>query len=404
MTRGPIEKTAVGLPRKRSRVRLMLSIGGFIVVTAGAGAAYNASSQTQTVAAAPPPTPVKVARAAVLDVPHVIEVVGTVDSLSDMLIRSQVEGVLTAVNFEEGDLVRAGALLATIDDRPYRAALAAAKAQLARDRALLAAAERELARAQALQRQNVSSVQTVDQRSAEVEQLRATVALNEANVESAEVNLSFTKIYSPTTGRAGLREVDPGNLVRPADAHGIASIVQMDPISVVFTIPQQILAQLKEHARLTGGGDVAIIDRESGTRIKGKLAAFDNRIGDGTGTARVRAVFDNKDERLSPGAFVSLEIQTSMSKQVVVVPKVAVRLGIDGNFVFRVRDGVAEQVRVATAYSNDEIAVVRDGIQAGDAVVTDGYSRLGPSAKAEIVEVSPVAAPALARVAEVTGR
>ncbi len=246
----------MGLPRKRSRVRLMLSIGGLIIIiiTAGAGAAYNASSQAQMVAAAPPPTPVKVARAAVLDVPHVVEVVGTVDSLNDMLIRSQVEGVLTAVNFEEGDLVRAGALLATIDDRPYRAALAAAKAQLARDRALLAAAERELARAQALQRQNVSSVQTVDQRSAEVEQLRATVALNEANVESAEVNLSFTKIYSPTTGRAGLREVDPGNLVRPADAHGIASIVQMDPISVVFTVPQQILAQLKEHARLTGVG------------------------------------------------------------------------------------------------------------------------------------------------------
>jgi RND family efflux transporter MFP subunit len=398
-----IEKTDAEIAPGRMRLRWPLLFGVLVAAAAAGGVTYNASGQAQTVAAPPPPTPVKIARAAVFDIPHVVEVVGTVDSLKDTLIRTQVEGVLTAVNFNEGDLVQAGDLLATIDDRPYRAALAAAQAQLARDRALLAVAERELARAQTLLRQNVSSVQTVDQRSAEVEQLRATIALDEANVESAQVNLSFTKIYSPTTGRAGLREVDPGNLVRPADANGIASIVQMDPVSVVFSVPQQMLAELKDHARSSNGSGVAIIDRGSGQRIQGKLAAFDNRIGDGTGTARVRAVFDNKDERLAPGAFVSLELQTGVSAQAIVVPKVAVRLGIDGSFVFRIRDGVAERVTVNVGYNNDDIVVVNEGIRPRDAVVTDGYSRLRPSARAEIIEEAPVENPAVVRVAGVAG-
>ncbi len=388
---------------KPKRLRWPLFFGAMVAAAAAGGVAYNASSQAQTAAAPPPPTPVKIARAAVFDIPHVVEVVGTVDSLKDTLIRTQVEGVLTAVSFNEGDLVQAGDLLATIDDRPYRAALAAAQAHLARDRAMLAVAERELTRAQTLLKQNVTSIQTVDQQSAEVEQLRATIALDEANVESAAVDLSFTKIYSPTTGRAGLREVDPGNLVRPADASGIASIVQMDPVSVVFSVPQQMLAELKIHARSSNGSGVAILDRGSGQRIEGKLAAFDNRIGDGTGTARVRAVFDNKDERLAPGAFVSLELQTSVSAEAVVVPKVAVRLGIDGSFVFRVRDGIAERVPVKTGYGDDDIVVVNEGIQVGDAVVTDGYSRLRPSAKAEIVEEAPVKNPAIVRVAGVAG-
>lgn len=403
MKEDSIEKIDAEIASGRMRLRWPIIVGVLVAAAVAGGVAYNASSQARMAAAPPPATPVKIARAAVFDIPHVVEVVGTVDSLKDTLIRPQVEGVLTAVNFNEGDLVQAGDLLATIDDRPYRAALAAAQAQLARDRAMLAVAERELSRAQTLLRQNVSSVQTVEQRSAEVEQLRATIALDEANVESAEVNLSFTKIYSPTTGRASLREVDPGNLVRPADANGIASIVQMDPVSVVFSVPQQLLAELKDHARSSNGSGVAIIDRNSGRRIQGRLAAFDNRIGDGTGTARVRAVFDNKDERLAPGAFVSLELQTSVSAQAVVVPKVAVRLGLDGSFVFRIRDGVAERVAVNVGYNDDDIVVVNEGIQPGDAVVTDGYSRLRPSARAEVVEEAPVENPTVMRVAEVAG-
>lgn len=403
MKEDSIEKIDAEIASGRMRLRWPIIVGVLVAAAVAGGVAYHASTQARMAAAPPPATPVKIARAAVFDIPHVVEVVGTVDSLKDTLIRPQVEGVLTAVNFNEGDLVQAGDLLATIDDRPYRAALAAAQAQLARDRAMLAVAERELSRAQTLLRQNVSSVQTVEQRSAEVEQLRATIALDEANVESAEVNLSFTKIYSPTTGRASLREVDPGNLVRPADANGIASIVQMDPVSVVFSVPQQLLAELKDHARSSNGSGVAIIDRNSGRRIQGRLAAFDNRIGDGTGTARVRAVFDNKDERLAPGAFVSLELQTSVSAQAVVVPKVAVRLGLDGSFVFRIRDGVAERVAVNVGYNDDDIVVVNEGIQPGDAVVTDGYSRLRPSARAEVVEEAPVENPTVMRVAEVAG-
>ncbi|GAB1584749.1 efflux RND transporter periplasmic adaptor subunit [Phyllobacterium phragmitis] len=399
MKEDSIETSDAAIAPKRMRIPWSFLLGAVVAAAVAGGVAYNASSKTQMAAAPPPATPVKIARAAVFDIPHVVEVVGTVDSLNDTLIRTQVEGVLTAVNFNEGDLVREGDLLAAIDDRPYRAALAAAQAQLARDRTALAVAERELARAQALLRQNVTSAQIVDQRSAEVEQLRATIALDEANVESAQVNLSFTKIYSPTTGRVGLREVDPGNLVRTGDVNGIASVVQMDPVSVVFSVPQQLLAELKNHVRSSNGGGVAIVDRGSDQRIQGRLAAFDNRIGDGTGTARVRAVFDNEDERLTPGAFVSLELQTSVSAQAIVIPKVAVRLGIDGSFVFRIRDGVAERVPVSIGYNDDDIAVVNDGIQAGDAVVTDGYSRLRPSARAEIVEEAPVENPTVMRVA-----
>lgn len=398
------EKTHVDIAPKRKRLRWPLSIGALVAAAIASGASYNASSEAKTTAAPPPLTPVKIARAAVFDIPHVTEIVGTVDSLNDILVRTQVEGVLTAVNFNEGDLVRAGDLLATIDDRPYRAALAAAQAQLARDRAMLAVAERELARGQSLLRQNVTSVQTVDQQQAQVEQLRATIALDEANVEAAQINLSFTKLLAPTTGRVGLREVDAGNFVRPEDANGIASVVQMDPVSVIFNVPQQLLAELKDHAQTSDGQGVAIVDRDSGQRIQGRLAAFDNRIGGGTGTARVRAVFDNKDERLAPGAFVSLELQTNVSAEAVVVPKVAVRLGMDGNFVFRIRDAVAERVPVKVGYNDDNIAVVTEGVSVGDAVVTDGYSRLRPSAKVQVVEEAPVADPAVVRVAGVASR
>jgi RND family efflux transporter MFP subunit len=374
----------------KNKSMLMGGLASLVVIAMAASFSLNASSQTPTTMSSPQPVPVLVVKAIQRDVPHSVTVTGTVLSQKDTVIRAQVDGILQELLFKEGDLVREGDLIATIDDRRYQAALDAARAQLQRDQATLSSANRDLSRAKMLLGQNVTSQQLVDQQMAQVEQLDATVAYDKANVEAAEINLSFTKIYSPTTGRVGLRQVDAGNYVRQADTSGIVSVVQMDPISVVFNVPQQIIAELRQHTRSVDGAAIAVIDRTSGEDIaEGSITAFDNRVGETSGTTRVRGVFDNRDERLSPGGFVSLRIQTGVSRNAVVVPKNAVRLSIDGNFVFRVRDGIAERVAVTVGYSNDDFAVVSAGIADGDVIVIDGYSRLRPSTPVRIIEDAP---------------
>ncbi|MBB3237017.1 efflux RND transporter periplasmic adaptor subunit [Phyllobacterium endophyticum] len=364
-----------------------LALLSTVAIAATIGLSLFASSSTSQSPIAPPRkpvVPVVTARASAGSVPHLTGFVGIVQSLQSSLIRPQIDGALTQLVFNEGDLVAKGQLLATIDDRPYRAALESAQAQLARDRAQLKSAESDLGRAKALRQQNTVSQQTVDQQTAVVDQLRATTAIDQANIDMAEVNLSYTRIHSPLNGRVGLRQVDAGNTVRSSDANGLVSVVQVSPISVVFSVPQQILAELRAHSRTGAGADIEAIDREKQTVMaRGKIVAFDNQIDSMTGTARVRAVLDNNNEELSPGAFVSVKVQTGNSDNAVAVPKIAVRPGPGGSFVYRVRDKVAERVDVKVGYTNDDIAVISEGISAGDTVVVDGHSRLSAGAQVE---------------------
>jgi RND family efflux transporter MFP subunit len=373
----------------RSRARVIIITVGFaaLLLLGTGGAVYRAEGQAQAPRAAPPPVPVVTRLAETRDVPHVVEVVGTLQPLQAVTLRAQVDGILTEVLFKEGDFVRRGQVLARIDDRALRAALAAAQAQLARDQAQLRAAELDLSRARTLLQKNAGSQQVVDQQTAAVDQLKAAVALDEANVEAAQVNVSYTEIVSPIDGRIGMRQVDPGNLVRQADASGIVSIAQVDPLSVVFAVPQQVFAAMRDHADEPGGKAVEVIDRASAaTLAEGEITSFDNQIDTTTGTARIRAVFANGAEKLTPGAFVSVRIATGVSSGAVVVPKLAVRPGVEGDFVYRVTNGQAERVSVTLGYSNDDLAVIATGVASGDAIVIDGYSRLRPGAAVAATE------------------
>lgn len=365
------------------------TIGGIalVVVAGGSVALFSGAGQTQQVGAAPPPVPVSVVLVEQRDLPHLVDAVGTVESLQNVTVRSQVDGVLTRVLFKEGDLVAKGQLLATIDDRALSAALAAARAQLTRDEAQLRIAQLDLDRYRSLLERNAISRQTVDQQSAQVDQLRATVELDQANVDTARVNLSFTRIVSPVAGRVGIRRVDAGNLVRTSDVNGIVSVAQVNPISIVFPVPQAILGNVKANGQTRQGAVVEAQDRDSAKTLgTGRITAIDNALDPTTGTARVRAQFDNASERLAPGAFVSVRLRTGFTPGAVVVPAQVVRPGVEGSFVYRVRNGAAQRVPVQLGFSNDEVAVIARGLAPGDIIVSDGYSRLADGTKIALTD------------------
>ena len=346
---------------------------------------YSGVAHTQQQPTAEPPVPVRTVSAERRDVPHEIEAVGTVESLQDVVVRSQVEGVLTRLHFAEGDFVRRGQLLATIDDRPQRAALDAAQAQLARDTAQLRAAELDLTRYQSLVARNAISQQLVDQQRAQVDQLRATVRLDGANVDTARVNLSYTRITSPVSGRVGIRRVDAGNLVRLSDADGIVSVAQVNPISIVFPVPQAQLGDLRASARNAAGAAVEAHDREGDALLgTGRITAFDNALDTRTGTARVRAQVQNGARSLAARAVLAVGVGSGLTPRAIVLPAVAVRPGVEGHFVYRVRNGTAQRVPVALGYGNDEVAVIARGIAPGDTIVSDGFSRLRDGAKVSV--------------------
>lgn len=342
-----------------------------------AGLLYAGRAETQAPPDAPPPVPVRTIAAEQRDLPHELEMVGTVEALQEAVVRTQVDGVLTRILFAEGQFVRRGQLLATIDDRALQAALAASQAQLAREQAQLRAAELDLVRYEALVARDAVSRQQLDQQQAETAQLRAAVRLAEANVQTARVNLSHTRIVSPLSGRVGIRRVDAGNLVRMTDADGIVSIAQVDPISVLFPVPQAELDGLRESTRSAAGSMVEARSRDGAALFgRGRITAFDNALNPATGTAQVRALFTNGAERLAPGAFVSVRIRTGLTPGAVVLPAAAVRPGLQGHFVYRVRNATAQRVPVRLGHADDEVVAIASGVAPGDTIVSDGFSRL----------------------------
>jgi RND family efflux transporter MFP subunit len=331
----------------------------------------------------PPPVPVSVVAVEQRDVPQLAAGIGTVQSLHSVVLRPQVSGIVTEVLFEEGQQVKKGQLLARIDDRTILANLRQAEAEKARNEAQLRAARLDQSRYNNLLAEEAISRQTVEQQAALVEQLEAAIRANEATIAAHQVQLSYTQITSPVTGRVGLRRIDPGNLVQVGDADGLVAVTQVDPISVIFTLPQELLATLPG----LGHAHVGAYDRDGGVLLgEGTLKTVDNQVDAATGTIRLRAEFANKDGRLWPGQFVTMRLQTGMSSGALVVPARTVKQGLQGPFVFRVREQRAEVVPVQVGYSNDEIAVIRDGLVAGDSVVSDGHSRLTPNAVVKLVD------------------
>jgi RND family efflux transporter MFP subunit len=305
-----------------------------------------------------------------------------------VVIRPQVEGVLTRLLVKEGEWVKQGDLLATIDDRAIRASLEQAKAQLGQSQAQLKVAGVDLKRYQLLSTDNGVSRQTLDQQQALFNQLQATVLGNQAAIAAAQVQLSYTRILSPVTGRVGIRNVDEGNFLRVADAQGLFSVTQIDPIGVEFSLPQNMLPTLQGllkaqpaavvQAYLEGDGD------SSGTLLaEGHLTLIDNQVAANTGTIRVKAEFANADARLWPGQLVTLKLQTALEQDALVVPPQVVQRGIDGHYVYRLVDNKVESVPVNVVYQDSTLNIIA-GVRKGDKLVSDGQSRLKPGATVEV--------------------
>ena len=329
------------------------------------------------------PPPVRVVVAPVSREPFAVEWhgVGTVESLGTVAVRARVGGELQAVHFTEGEEVRQGAPLLTIDSRPYRAALLEAQSRVARDQAMAADAQATVARyADLVGKEYVTRAQ-FDSIVANAEALSATVAADQAAVESARLDLAYCSIASPIAGRTGALLVQRGNLVKANDVP-LLTIAQMDPIRVGLALPQQYLSQVQQ-----GGLSVTVQPTEgTGEPIAGTLTFVDNQVDPTTGTIQLKATFANLDRRLWPGQFVNATIRLSTVEDALVVPTQAVQTGQNGDFAFVVRDdGTAEMRPLEVTRLDGGRALIARGVEAGERVVVEGHLRLGPGAKVEIV-------------------
>lgn len=374
---------------KKTVVTAALLVG----LTAGAAWFFNKPATARL--AAPTAIPVRAVQVLQQDVPRYVSGIGTVLSLHSVIIRPQVDGILTRLLVREGQQVKAGDLLATLDDRSIRANLDQAKAQLAQNQAQLQVAQVNLKRYKLLSVDDGVSKQTYDQQAALVNQLNATAQGNQAAIDAAQVQLSYTQIRSPVTGRVGIRTVDEGNFLRVSDAQGLFSVTQIDPIAVEFSLPQQMLPTLQQLIRAQDPAAVqAYLGTDSnnaGTLLgNGHLSLIDNQINTGTGTIRAKAEFDNAQQKLWPGQLVTVKIQTALDRGALTVPPTVVQRGLDQHFVFRIKGQQVESVPVQVLYQDSELNIIA-GVQAGDVLVSDGQSRLKPGSQVQVLNAPPPA-------------
>jgi RND family efflux transporter MFP subunit len=355
-----------------------------VLALAGGVYAWRKGGDKPVSLGAPAAIPVRVADATPQDFPVYLSGIGNVVSLNQVTVRAQTDGELTEMLFDEGQHVEKGVLLATIDDRRLAADLARAAAEKARVQAELSTAEQDMSRYNNLLADNAIATQLVDQQKALVAQLKAAVQVAQAEIDSAKVQLSYTKIKAPVSGTIGLRRVDAGNIVKASDAEGLVTITQLDPIAVVFTLPQGALGDLVPLMQ-SEQRPVDILPKEGETPIAmGQLQTLDNEIDSNTGTIRLKAVIPNEDHKLWPGQFVVARIRTRIIETALVVPLSAVQRGRENSFVYRVENGKAATADVNVIYEDAEHAVI-EGVNAGDQIVIDGQARLRPDIAVQIL-------------------
>lgn len=341
------------------------------------------------------PIPVTIETITIRDVRVLVPAIGNVVPRNQVVVRSRVDGPLLALKFSEGQPVKAGEVLAQIDPEPFKATLAQARGTLARDAALLKNAKIDLDRYRGLLAQDSIAKQQVDTQEALVRQYEGTVQADQAAVKSAELQLSYTTITAPIAGRAGLRNVDPGNIVKASDTTGLVTIAQVSPITAVFSVPEDRLAAIMARLKGSAGLVVEAWDRDMKHRLAvGKLLAVDSLIDTTTGTVKLKAEFANQDGSLFPNQFVNVRLLLDTLKGVVAVPTAALQQGAKGRFVYRLGDGnKVAAVPVTLGATDGGVAVVEEGLAAGDKVVVDGLDKLKEGATVEAIDPKMVDAP-----------
>jgi multidrug efflux system membrane fusion protein len=338
------------------------------------------------------PQTIRDAEAVTGDIPLYVNALGTVTSLATVTVRTQIAGNLQQIGFVEGQIVKEGDFLAQIDSRPYQATLAQAQGQLAKDTALHQQAEADLARFQILGKQDSIATQQIDDQKFLVAQDKAAMAADQAQIDAANLNITYCRIVAPVSGRVGLRQVDQGNYVQVTDANGIVVITQIQPISVIFSTPEDNLPQIA--ARMKSGAilPVTAFDRANVKQLAtGTLTTTDNQIDTTTGTFKLRASFDNQDGALFPNQFVNARVLVDTLAGAVVVPNAAVQLGPNGNFAYVVKDDNTVTVRnIKIGPADATRTSIASGLAVGEKVVIDGADRLREGAKV-VVRNTPAA-------------
>ena len=351
------------------------------------------------------PVPVSLATVEARDVPVVLEGLGSVTALATVSLRPQVDGRLDGVFFKEGQEVKKGQHLAQIDPRPFAIALRAAQAATARDRAQLDNAKVNLARFTSLAAQSLVPQQQVDDQRALVAQLAAVVASDETQGATARLNIDYARIVSPIDGVTGVRQIDPGNLVRASDATGIVVLTQLDPIAVVFTLPEDDLPRIA--ARMAEGTlPVEAWGRDGSTRIAvGQLALVDNQINQATATIKLKATFPNAGRALWPNQFVKARLLLTTRKDALVIPAAVVQRGPQGTFAYvTTPEGTVAVRPIRVDALEGDVAIVGAGLSAGERVVVDGQGQLRPGARFSAKPAASGGAPPLGSAGPAGGR
>lgn len=404
-THAPVSAAAAKPAKIRRRwwfILVVLACGGLVAAppvrpfaaSAWARVAPHVSSLTSLLTGkgtAPPPAPprvVPVVTAAISegDMDLYLNGLGTVTAFYTVTLKSRVDGELMRVHFSEGQVVQQGDLLAEIDPRPYQVQLAEAEGQLARDEAALWGSEADLKRYTSLRANGTITQQEIDAATAIVKQNEGAIKIDRGRMDDAKLQLTYAKITAPISGRIGLRMVDPGNVVHANDSGGLAVITQLQPIAVVFTIPQdeitRVQRQLKSGQKLT----VEAWNRGLTTQLAvGTLQAIDNQVDQSTGTLKLKAIFDNQDELLFPNQFVNARLLVDTRKKAITAPTAAIQRGPDSAFVYVVKDDSTVELRnVKTGPTEGDRTAIDSGAAAGELVVTEGLDKLQPGAKVAV--------------------
>jgi multidrug efflux system membrane fusion protein len=395
---------AAGARRRRRwlwpAVIAVLAVGGYVAyrqLAPAPDAAPPAAAGRPGAPGGPPrATPVVAVPAATADVDVYLGALGTVTPLRTVTVRSRVEGQLLRVAFEEGQVVKEGQVLAEIDPRPFQVQLLQAEGQMARDRALLENARLDLERYRTLFEQDSIAKQQVDTQAALVRQYEGAVKVDQSQIDNARLQLAYARITAPISGRAGLRLVDPGNIVRAGDANGIVVITQLAPTSVVFTVPQDNLPAVMKRMQSGDRPPVEAWDRELKTRLAtGTLASVDNLVDPATGTVKLKAQFANDESALFPNQFVNVRMKLDTVRDATVVPAAAIQRGSQGMFVYVVQPDQTVKLRpVRLGPVDGPRQAIAEGLAPGDLVVSDGMDRLRDGAQVEVAAARPKVEPA----------